>query len=126
MPPPADVGKGKSVVVDSPIKKKKRRAPIEEEEEEESADNQGDAPSKEMVVYSISQASTAPTGFVQRTTIAADEKFDIQGKKEVEDANQWLRQSDPYYSFGRNAHFEIPVENIIEPTATMCYQKMNK
>jgi hypothetical protein len=153
------VGKGKSVVVDSPVKKRRKPTPSEQtraddwlEEKEleirkkrakgknvvdlDPADDDGEGSdesedveesgSKELRAYSISQASTAPTGFVQRDVIPADEKFEIQGKKEVEEANAWLKESEKCYSFGRNTQFEIPVKNIIAPTATMCYRKMNK
>ena len=83
--------------------------------------------SSSLITRAISQASTAPTGFVHRLTIGTEERFNVDSKKKVvEDSKKWLRDSDQYYSFGRNMQFEIPVENIIEPHATMCYRKMNR
>ena len=103
----------------------------EEEEEEEEVDEHGTTTrmfrpdDRADLLASVSQASSMSSGFRQRKTQGPSDSFNIPGKKVVESATSWLKIAEPYYTFGMENQFEIPVNLIIEPTATMCYRKMN-
>ena len=74
----------------------------------------------------VSQTSTTRvSNYKLKSTIKKDTNFDKIKGKNVEESAEYLKRVNPWYLFGRTHQFVIPIENIIEPPAGMCCQKLN-